>query len=79
MLTVLDIETTSNGPDRSPSFYWFKNSIVSVGWDTGGTNGYACIKHNTKSAHPKTREKLQYILDNTILLKIGRASCRERV
>jgi DNA polymerase I-like protein with 3'-5' exonuclease and polymerase domains len=68
MLTVLDIETTSNGPDRSPSFYWSKNSIVSVGWDTGGTNGYACIKHNTKSAHPKTREKLQYILDNTILL-----------
>jgi DNA polymerase I-like protein with 3'-5' exonuclease and polymerase domains len=33
MLTVIDIETTTNGPNRSPSPYLPGNYLVSVGFD----------------------------------------------
>jgi len=70
MLTVIDIETTTNGPDRSPSPYNNRNYLVSVGWSNDDGDEYICIRHNDvrsspTGAHPKI---LQSVLDKTTLL-----------
>jgi DNA polymerase I-like protein with 3'-5' exonuclease and polymerase domains len=69
MNTVMDIETTSNGPDRSPSFYWPENDLVSVGFDDGmGTAEYLCIKHNTQKPTGAEKNVIQSQLNDTTLL-----------
>ena len=68
MLTVLDIETTCNGPDRSPSFHWPENDLVSIGFDDGSASEYLCIKHNKQKPTGEERQVLQAQLDNTNLL-----------
>jgi len=80
MLTVIDIETTTNGPDRSPSPYNNRNYLVSVGWSNDDGDEYVCIRHNdvknsgecydneeysSTVAHTKV---LQSVLDKTTLL-----------
>ena len=70
MLTVIDIETTANGPNRSPSPYLPGNYLVSVGWSNDDSTEYICMRHNDvrnspTGAHPKV---LQRVLDKTTLL-----------
>jgi DNA polymerase I-like protein with 3'-5' exonuclease and polymerase domains len=65
----MDIETTSNGLDRSPAFYWPENSLVSVGFEDGiGTAEYLCIKHNTQKPTGVERSVIQSQLNDTTLL-----------
>lgn len=74
MITVLDIETTSNGPGRSPSFYWPENDLVSVGLVTDKWRRevhfeqYLCFKHNTETMSEDAERDLKRVLKATTLL-----------
>jgi len=72
MLTVLDIETTVSGEDRSPSPYLPDNYIVSVGWQQWGEDKpveeYHCVKHNTQPSSKLFRDYLDEVLSWTSLL-----------
>ena len=70
MLTVIDIETTTNGPDRSPDPHTPENYLVSVGWwNKNNPNGnYLCFKHKKHLASVEGEARLQQELDATTLL-----------
>ena len=68
MLTVIDIETTTNGPNRSPSPYLPGNYLVSVGFSAPTFSTYICIKHNKRPTTKGGKESLQKCLDKTTLL-----------
>jgi len=68
MITVMDIETTSNGPDRSPSFYWPENKLVSVGVWTLARVDYFCFNHNTQLESTGNRSLLEIYLKEATLL-----------
>lgn len=72
MKTVLDIECTMFGPEKSPAPYYPENYLVSVGHSdadcrTVGDN-YFCFKHNEEPPFPDGKNALQYTLDETTLL-----------
>ena len=62
MITVLDIETTTKGPDRSPSPFWPENYLVSVGFESEKYTNYLCFNHNNK----KPDEGAKYILSRQL-------------
>jgi len=69
MITILDIETTSKGPGKSPSPFWPDNYLVSVGYKAEeDIEEYLCFNHSFKKADPHARKILQEQLDKTILL-----------
>ena len=68
MITVLDIETTSKGPDGSPSPFWPSNYLVSVGYKAENIEEYFCIKHNTQKSNPLARDYIDEQLARTTLL-----------
>jgi DNA polymerase I-like protein with 3'-5' exonuclease and polymerase domains len=67
-ITVLDIECSVSGEDRSPSPYLPDNDLVSVGYHSGDDINYLCFKHKVEPPTPKGREILQGVLDETTLL-----------
>lgn len=73
MKTILDIETTTKGPDRSPSPYWPQNYMVSVGvqymWkgNKKGYEKYWCAQNNHKESD-NFKGVLQEVLRGTTLL-----------
>ena len=67
-VTVVDIECTVSGDDRSPSPYIPANKLVSVGYSSNGTSNYLCFNHDTEPATEGGRETLQKVLDKTSTL-----------
>ena len=68
MITVLDIETTSRGPKRSPSPFYPENYLVSVGYKAIDIEEYFCFKHDTEPSNPCARDYLDEQLAKTTLL-----------
>ncbi len=69
MITVLDIETTMHGVDKSPSPYSQFNYLVSVGWKFEELlDNYVCIKHDEEPSTPNAKLDIQSVLDRTTTL-----------
>lgn len=69
MITIIDIETTMKGVDKSPSPYHPSNYLVSVGWKCEDAfDEYVCIKHDDEPPTPNASMDLQAVLDKTDLL-----------
>ena len=68
MITVLDIETTAKGPDRSPSPFWPENYLVSVGFESEKYTNYLCFKHNDRNPDDSAKWILSRQLRMTTLL-----------
>ena len=69
MKTILDIECTMFGPEKSPAPYYPENYLVSVGWHTEGRSAeYMCAKHNDRKGDVMFRDYMDEALAETTLL-----------